>query len=439
MKRRSAAAATSVASEAPFHASPYQSHKQERGRAQPGFSGSGLLDMDKDRRVQYRRALVQEMTTTNQRLYEEDVLRVSSIYFLPMHLIRAALKNATSVRSDDRGCVNLDVFMRRLCGEIEMEEEVVEEERRSSHLFRTRWNQPTQQSTRVFSNKISPKSSPLSPKLSGRMPWSSRTTRTFQLHQSDRRYMYMYAQEGEEEEDYSHSKNSGTQTGIYGDYGTSLSEMESIVEKHELKSKVQSRIRTLLQKQKKTVSKAKDSRHELMRMTTKTRRSNANGHSNGGVGQSSGGGQSSSMRGIFDYSSTSGSDAEAVTSFSSHYGDDDDKFTSVLDRDEELLTNALSESMREVKKCRNALNVANFVVTELRTKNERLVQQSFRKKMGRSLLSSSDAEVERGGGGRGGVIVERDDDNPGMDVPLEKNDFFEVREEVGKEESPAVQ
>jgi hypothetical protein len=110
------------------------------------------------------------------------------------------------------------------------------------------------------------------------------------------------------------------------------------------------------------------------------------------------------MKGIFDYSSTSGSDT-------------DDLSRSVLDRDDELLTKALSESMREVKKCRNALNVANFVVTDLRTKNEHLVQQSFRKKFDANSGSSK-------------VVESTNDDTTAMAVPLPTNDFFEVREDV---------
>ena len=411
----------------PLHQSPYQPHTQEKRRAQPGFSGSGLLDMNLNKREQYHAALVQEMKATNEHLYEEDVLRVSSIYFLPMHLIRVALKNATSIRSDDCGRVNLDVFMRRLCGEIEIEEEEEEEEEEQS------WTYNSQRRTNRTKQKFSPKSSSLSPKLSGRMPWSTTTqTQKFQLQ---------FGSNVDEDHDYPYpqvvvaAKSMGTQTGIYGDYGTSLSEMESIVEKHEMKTKVQSRIRTLLQKQKDTMRAAKDSRHELAKNTTQRQRqrrhADASGLSNGGLGLSSGGGSSSSMKGIFDYSSTSGSDADALaatSSLSPHDDNDDDLSTSVLDRDDELLTKALSESMREVKKCRNALNVANFVVTELRTKNEHLVQQSFRKKFDANSSSSK-------------VVESKKDDTTAMAVPLPTNDFFEVREDVdgGVEESPAAQ
>ena len=73
--------------------------------------------------------------------------------------------------------------------------------------------------------------------------------------------------------------------------------------------------------------------------------------------------------------------------------------------------------MREVKKCRNALNVANFVVTDLRTKNEHLVQQSFRKKFDANSGSSK-------------VVESTNDDTTAMAVPLPTNDFFEVRGDV---------
>ena len=121
------------------------------------------------------------------------------------------------------------------------------------------------------------------------------------------------------------------------------------------------------------------------------------GGANGGVGRSSGGGTSDQMKGIFGGMGQSRKIEENV--LLSNYVDLSEESDisngfdslatkknpfplSVLEPEEELLTFALQDSMEEVKKCRLALGIANHVVTELRQKNEILVQQSFRRKMG---------------------------------------------------------
>jgi len=136
---------------------------------------------------------------------------------------------------------------------------------------------------------------------------------------------------------------------------------------------VQSKVRQLLKEQQHNRKQAKTSRKLLQEQL-------GTGVSNGGVGRSSGGGTTSSrMKGVFDYSSTEDDSSGARIK---HLDLDD----TVLEPEEAMLKKALGDSMHEVKKCREALNVASGVVLELRNKNKVLVKQSFRRSMYRSRM-----------------------------------------------------
>ena len=136
---------------------------------------------------------------------------------------------------------------------------------------------------------------------------------------------------------------------------------------------VQSKVRQLLKEQQHNRKQAKTSRKLLQEQL-------GTGVSNGGVGRSSGGGTTSSrMKGVFDYSSTEDDSSDARIK---HLDLDD----TVLEPEEAMLKKALGDSMHEVKKCREALNVASGVVLELRNKNKVLVKQSFRRSMYRSKM-----------------------------------------------------
>ena len=136
---------------------------------------------------------------------------------------------------------------------------------------------------------------------------------------------------------------------------------------------VQSKVRQLLKEQQHNRKQAKTSRKLLQEQL-------GTGVSNGGVGRSSGGGTTSSrMKGVFDYSST---DDDSSSARITHLDLDD----TVLEPEEAMLKKALGDSMHEVKKCREALNVASGVVLELKNKNKVLVKQSFRRNMYRSRM-----------------------------------------------------
>ena len=136
---------------------------------------------------------------------------------------------------------------------------------------------------------------------------------------------------------------------------------------------VQSKVRQLLKEQQHNRKQAKTSRKLLQEQL-------GTGVSNGGVGRSSGGGTTSSrMKGVFDYSSTEDDSSGARIT---HLDLDD----TVLGPEEAMLKKALGDSMHEVKKCREALNVASGVVLELKNKNKVLVKQSFRRNMYRSRM-----------------------------------------------------
>ena len=143
--------------------------------------------------------------------------------------------------------------------------------------------------------------------------------------------------------------------------------------KHELRMQVQSKVRQLMREQQHNRKQAKTSRKLLQEQL-------GTGVSNGGVGRSSGGGTTSSrMKGVFDYSST---DDDSSGARITHLDLDD----TVLEPEEAMLKKALGDSMHEVKKCREALNVASGVVLELKNKNKVLVKQSFRRNMYRSRM-----------------------------------------------------
>ena len=140
---------------------------------------------------------------------------------------------------------------------------------------------------------------------------------------------------------------------------------------------VQSKVRQLLKEQQHNRKQAKTSRKLLQEQLQEQL---GTGVSNGGVGRSSGGGTTSSrMKGVFDYSST---DDDSSGARITHLDLDD----TVLEPEEAMLKKALGDSMHEMKKCREALNVASGVVLELKNKNKVLVKQSFRRNMYRSRM-----------------------------------------------------
>jgi hypothetical protein len=381
--------------------------------------GGGLVSLKVDQREQlYHALMAEEKRTSGRGLFEDDVLRICNIYFIPVHHVKKALDNATSIRLSGviNHRVNVDVFMNRLCGKIEKLEERIEEnkilnasvslleDKTTNDLVHRAIKSPSKK-VKTFNDKLwltneeipndlewnnynnigankfrgkSPKS-PKSPKMSAQLPWKSK----FNLYTNT-------------------LKTSGTQTDMYGEYGTNLQQMETIVSNYELRKQVQFKVHQLLKQQKRNHMQSRKSRnqlhHELIQSSSRRsgggggggseNNTSRNGLTNGGVGRSSGGGATSNhMKGVFDYSTTEDEDSSGL---------DKNNDFNILNIEEKQLTKALKDSIKEVKKCRNALNIASGVVSELRHQNtklnKKLVKQSFRRKNYRSGNHGDDSE-----------------------------------------------
>ena len=218
----------------------------------------GLIDLSHEKKQQVYTALIDEQKRNRGQLYENDVLCICNIYFLPVHLVKKALNNATSIQLNTKnGVVDIDVFFRRLCGidgrtakqEDQQEPARHQEKDRQdtepcvyrptkmlprfvkklwtsskdssgfpldvpSGTFPTAGSSPNYLSLSfkqgaAASRRASPKSSELSPKMSSQLPWSQMSAFNNATNPV--------------------TQTSGTQTEMSGNYGTSMETMESIV------------------------------------------------------------------------------------------------------------------------------------------------------------------------------------------------------------------
>ena len=78
-----------------------------------------LVSISNMRRRQFREALIVEMGRNGGSLYETDVRRICNLFFLPSNAVNTALRNAMSILSNlGDNTVNLEVFFKRLFGDV---------------------------------------------------------------------------------------------------------------------------------------------------------------------------------------------------------------------------------------------------------------------------------------------------------------------------------